>query len=350
MTHLGVIAPWKSLRSLRTHYSKSSEIGAIIDRYATYSGSDPRKVPAVLLTIAFIESTFGAWHIEGGVGRLSSLLEERNRELGSQFHFNSPVSEIIVSQGRATGVKLSSGEIVEAEYVISGSDAANTYLRLISPTNKKTKRERFKLKKATPSFSGFSLYLGLNNENAEGVIPRPSHHTIYFPENYDAEFDDLFTRKTPVADPTIYICAPGNSFNENTLKTPPKEAWSVLINAPLHDPLSGMDWDLQKEEYGKKIINKLDALGLRVTERLDYCEFRSPADIERQFNAPGGSIYGTSSNGARSAFLRAKNKSPIENLFCVGGSAHPGGGLPLVGISGEIVSEMIVKKHNHINH
>ena len=72
-------------------------------------------------------------------------------------------------------------------------------------------------------------------------------------------------------------------------------------------------------------------------------EFRSPLDLQLSTGAPGGSIYGTSSNGKRAAFLRAKNTSDIKNLYCVGGSAHPGGGLPLVGISGELVAESIIR-------
>lgn len=103
-----------------------------------------------------------------------------------------------------------------------------------------------------------------------------------------------------------------------------------------------MDWNQHSREYAQKIIDRLDALGLRVSERLDLLEIRTPADLEKLTNAPGGSIYGRSSNGMRAAFLRSKNKSPIKNLYCVGGSAHPGGGLPLVGISGEIVAESLI--------
>jgi len=90
-------------------------------------------------------------------------------------------------------------------------------------------------------------------------------------------------------------------------------------------------------------VGKLDQLGLNVSARLDLVKFRTPADLESYANAPGGSIYGTSSNSARSAFLRARNRSKTKGLFCVGGSTHPGGGLPLVGISAEIVSKLIGK-------
>jgi phytoene dehydrogenase-like protein len=70
-------------------------------------------------------------------------------------------------------------------------------------------------------------------------------------------------------------------------------------------------------------------------------EIRSPATLQDSVSAPGGAIYGASSNGMRGAFLRSKNKSDLENLYFVGGGAHPGGGLPLVGISSEIVANLI---------
>jgi phytoene dehydrogenase-like protein len=122
-----------------------------------------------------------------------------------------------------------------------------------------------------------------------------------------------------------------------------KEAWFVLVNAPRHDPKDGWDWSSGGEVYANQIIKKLDHLGLNVSERLDFMKFRTPLDLQDYALAPGGSIYGTSSNSAQSAFLRASNRSKIKNLYCVGGSTHPGGGLPLVGISADIVAEIIGK-------
>ena len=122
---------------------------------------------------------------------------------------------------------------------------------------------------------------------------------------------------------------------------PENESWFVLINAPRHD--EHLDWNRPglKEEYAERIIDQMEKCGLTVRNRIVEMKIRTPADLERDVAAPGGSIYGTSSNGARSAFLRAKNRSPIKNLYCVGGSAHPGGGLPLVAISAEIVATAI---------
>ena len=337
LSDLKTISPLTSLRKLTAKYTDDPYLSKIVDRYATYSGSDPRKVPGVLLTIAFVESSFGAWHIKGGIGQLSVALENRCHELGVKFELNSPVTKITYQNSLATGVEVS-GKSISADFIVANADAELVYNKLLPSDLNQVKSERRKLAKATKSLAGFSLLLGLDNSKIKGDVPKMAHHSIYFPEDYDAEFDDIFVKKIPVDDPTIYICAPKDP---TMVKGENKEAWSVLINAPRHEPGTGWDWNQGSALYAAKIIAKLDALGLRVSERLDVVEFQTPADLESSVSAPGGSIYGTSSNGARSAFLRASNTSPLKNLYCVGGSAHPGGGLPLVGISAEIVADAI---------
>jgi phytoene dehydrogenase-like protein len=181
--------------------------------------------------------------------------------------------------------------------------------------------------------------LGLRPSGA----PKLSHHTILFPENYDAEFESIFTTKTPVEKPTIYICAP---HDPTMVKSEGHEALFILVNAPRHseDSAEGFDWSDSDfaQKYAHTIIDQIEAQGIPIRERLDLLEIRTPLDLQNSVNAPGGSIYGTSSNGPRAAFLRAKNRSPIKNLYLVGGSAHPGGGLPLVGLSAEIVANAIL--------
>ena len=332
------ISPLQSLDQVASKYTSNPYLKKIIHRYATYTGSDPRKAPAVLLTIAFVEITFGAWHVKGGVGTLATALGQRCEELGVKIHLNTPVEKIITRDGIATGVQVAGRELA-ADYVISNADAQLTFNTLISESEVKANKERKKLKKATRSLAGFSLLLGLDNAKIQGDAPRLAHHNVFFPHDYEAEFIDIFDKNRPVEDPTIYICAPQDP---TMVKGEGKESWFVLVNAPPHDPKNGYDWTIEPEKYAQKILGKLDALGLRVSERLDLMEYRTPFDLEAAVNAPGGSIYGTSSNGSRAAFSRAKNRSDITNLYCVGGSAHPGGGLPLVGMSGELVAEAII--------
>ena len=338
INQINQISPFTSLRSLSEKLNLDPHLKMIIDRYATYTGSDPRSAPAVLLTIAFVESTFGAWHIKGGIGQLSVALEQRCRDLGVDFEFKSLVTKIVVEQNKVKGVVLSDGKIIKSDLVVSNSDAEYTFNSLIGNEVSSARGERRKLKSATKSLAGFSLLLGLDNSKSKPVDV--DHHNVYFPENYDLEFDQIFTQKVPVTDPTIYLCAPKDS---SMVKGADKEAWFVLVNAPRHEPESGWDWKHGGQEYAQKIISKMDDLGLNVTNRLDFMEYRTPADLENYAMAPGGSIYGTSSNSPVSAFLRARNRSKVKGLFCVGGSAHPGGGLPLVGISAEIVAKAIGK-------
>ena len=332
------ISPFTSLRQLTKKLKIDPHLQMIVDRYATYTGSDPRSAPAVLLTIAFIESTFGAWHIKGGVGQLAVAIEQRCLDLGVKFEFNTLVTQILVTNNQVTGLKMADGGQVNADLVVSNSDADYLYNNLIQPQVRAAKSERRKLKYATKSLAGFSLLLGLDNSKSAPV--KLNHHNVYFPENYDAEFDEIFSRQVPVNDPTIYICAPKDASMVNGTN---KESWFVLVNAPRHQKNGGWDWSKGGDLYAQKLIKKLDQLGLNVSNRLDFLKFRTPADLENYAMAPGGSIYGTSSNSALSAFLRARNRSKIKGLFSVGGSSHPGGGLPLVGISAEIVANAIGK-------
>ena len=109
------------------------------------------------------------------------------------------------------------------------------------------------------------------------------------------------------------------------------------------DLSAGVDWNEPglADRYGDRILKILADRGLDVRDRVVYRTVRTPADFERDTRSVGGSIYGTSSNGTRAAFLRPANRSPVPGLFLVGGSAHPGGGLPLVTLSAQIVADMI---------
>jgi len=337
---LKIIAPWKSLRDLATEELPDQHLRFILDRYATYSGSDPRKAPAVLASIAFVEECFGAWHIKGGLGTLATLVHERAEKVGVTFHLSSPVASINIAKGKATGITLENGEVIAADAVIANADASLIYNTLITGKIRKIKRVRKNISKADPSLAGFSLLLAMRKDESTPL----NHHTVLFPKDYDAEFDAIFTHKKPVAEPTIYICAPGDDAmsKDETL-----ESWFVLVNAPAHGAHS-FDWSNPEfaRNYANTIIDQIEARGIAVRSRLESLTFRTPADLEAAVRAPGGSIYGTSSNGAKAAFMRAKNRSPIKGLYCVGGSAHPGGGLPLVGLSAEMVANAVGNVHN----
>jgi phytoene dehydrogenase-like protein len=169
---------------------------------------------------------------------------------------------------------------------------------------------------------------------------------VLFPDDYDAEFDAVFGTgryagaPRPVDDPAVYVSAPDDPALRPSEGT---ESWFVLVNAPRHDPEGGVDWTTPglADGYAARVLEVLARRGLDVRDRVRWAEVRTPADLARDTGSLGGSIYGTSSNGARAAFLRPANASPVRGLFVVGGSAHPGGGLPLVALSAEIVAGLI---------
>ncbi|TFV91619.1 phytoene desaturase [Blastococcus sp. CT_GayMR20] len=337
---VAAIAPWQTLRGLGTAYLQDPRLRALLDRYATYSGSDPRRAPAVLATVPYVEQAFGSWYVRGGLHRLGLAVTERAVERGAVVRTGCAVRRVLVEGGRASGVELADGERVAADVVVSAVDAAALYADLL-PGDPRTRRARRDLDRATPSLSGFVLLLALR-----GRTPGLAHHTVLFPDDYDAEFDAVFGTgpsagaPRPVADPTVYVSAP----DDPALRPDgDSESWFVLVNAPRHDPAGGVDWDAPglADRYASDLLDVLARRGLDVRDRVRWRVVRTPADLERDTGSVGGSIYGTSSNGTRAAFLRPANASPVPGLFLVGGSSHPGGGLPLVGLSAEIVARLV---------
>jgi len=331
---LRTVAPFTSLRRLGRRYLTDPRLRTLLDRYATYTGSDPRQAPAALAVVPYVEQTFGAWHVGGGLRRLADALHERCVERGVDVLFGADVAAVLLDGGRAAGVRLGDGEQLAADVVVSDADATHLYRDLLPPTAAAAALAR--LRKATPSLSGFVLLLAVR-----GRTPGLHHHSVSFPADYDAEFDAVFGRSPhPVVDPTVYVCAPDDPAMRPDAD---HESWFVLVNAPRHRPGDGVDWTAPglADTYADRVLAVLAARGLDVRDRLLWRETRTPADLERATRSPGGAIYGTSSNGPRAAFLRPANASPVPGLFLVGGSAHPGGGLPLVGLSAEIVAGLV---------
>lgn len=339
---LVAIAPWMSLRGLGRRYLKDPRLITLLDRYATYTGSDPRRAPAALATVPYVEQSFGAWYVVGGLRRLGDALAQRCLDLGVTIRTGADVCRVTTEAGRATGVVLADGEHVAADLVVANADAAHVYRDLVPGAE--ADRARRALGRTEPSLSGFVLLLALR-----GRTPGLRHHTVLFPERYDDEFDSVFGtgphrgRPRAVPDPTVYISAP----DDPALRPDDDhESWFVLVNAPRHtpgEPRAGIDWEATgfADAYADRVLDVMASRGIDVRDRVLWREVRTPADLERDTRSVGGSIYGTSSNGARAAFVRPANRSPVPGLFLVGGSSHPGGGLPLVGLSAAIVAQQI---------
>ncbi|WBQ08325.1 phytoene desaturase family protein [Kribbella sp. CA-293567] len=336
LDQVGAVAPWRSLRGLGTAYLEDPRLRMLLDRYATYTGSDPRRAPAALAAVPYAEQAYGSWYVPGGLYRIGEALLQRAQSLGAQVRTGAEVAEVLLSGGRATGVRLVDGTVIEADAVVANADAAQVYDRLVS--GPLARRAAARIHRTTPSLSGFVLLLALDEAPAD-----QPHHQVLFAEDYDAEFDSVFGRRgraRPVERPTVYISAPDDPA---LVPHAGAGAWFVLVNAPRHDPQDGVDWDSPglAERYADQVLSVMASRGLDVRRLVRHRTVLSPADLARRTLTPGGSIYGTSSNGASAAFRRPANRSPVPGLYLVGGSSHPGGGLPLVVLSARIVSELI---------
>ncbi|ASR05265.1 phytoene desaturase family protein [Gordonia rubripertincta] len=331
------VAPWKTLRGLGSEYLGDSRLAMLLDRYATYTGSDPRRAPAALASVPWAEQAWGSWYVRGGLGRIATAMRDRFLALGGQIEFGVAVSRVSTDEhGRADGVVLADSSCRSADLVVANADARQVFDRLVP--RRSARIPSALLRRSTPSLSGFVLLLALDNPPAD-----QAHHHVLFAEDYDEEFDAVFGFNgppRPVARPTVYISAPDDP---EIVPGPDTAAWFVLVNAPRHDPEHGVDWDAAglADKYADQIMQVMADRGLDVRDQVRHRLLVTPADLERRTMTPGGSIYGSSSNGPRAAFLRPKNISPIPGLYLVGGSSHPGGGLPLVMLSAKIVADLI---------
>lgn len=334
LNQIATIAPWKSLRGLARQYLSDPRLQNLVDRYATYTGSDSRKLPAAYATIPYVEQEFGAFHIKGGITKLADALYRRCIERGVTFHFDTEVRKLIVNNGVAKGV-MTSRENFDADIVIVNADAQTFYEQIVTEDT----QERKKLRQQPSSLSGFILCLAV-----DGKTPALEHHNVWLTGNYDKEFDEIFNTPKPLSDPTIYACVP----QDDSMSPQNCESWFILINAPIHNPATGVDWDEQglKESYADFILDLLAKRGTDIRSRVRWRKIITPADMQRDLNAPGGSIYSTASHGVFTTFQRTKNTTAFPNVYLVGGSTHPGGGLPLVAMSAEIVANLIKQRHH----
>jgi phytoene desaturase len=319
---LAAIAPGRTLRGLGRRHLRDPRLRMLLERYATYTGADPRRAPAALLAIPYAELAFGGWYLRGGLGTLADALLARCESLGVRVHTGAAVRSIAVAGSRAAGVVLADGTQIPADVVVANADALQVYRDLL-PTPRRADRL------SARSLGGFVLLLGVR-----GRTPGLAHHTVFFPRDYDAEFDAIFGRApAPVTDPAVFVTA----ADDPLVRPDGHEAWFVLVNAAPQGPV---DWPTAAPAYADRVLEVLAERGFDVRDRLLFRDVLTPADLESATLSPGGAIYGTAGHGL-AGLLRPPNAGPLPGLFLVGGSVHPGGGLPLVMLSAKIVADLI---------
>ncbi len=326
------IDSFRTMNEANRSFFKDKKIIQLFNRYATYNGSDPYKCPATLNIISHVEYSIGGYYASGGMYSLTDALYRLALKKGVKFCFSSPVEKII-TEGKSVNGILTGGKEILSDVVISNADVYSTYGKLLNDTKSSTAKKYNKLE---PSSSALVFYWGVNVTSQ-----KLDTHNILFSADYKKEFEELFDKKKYPTDPTIYIYI-SSKFSPGDAPAG-KENWFVMINAP-NCASPNAKAQMSNEKIRDIILTKIKALtGYDIKEKLETESIMTPQDIEDQTGSYKGSIYGISSNSRNAAFLRQRNMSKqYRDLYFTGGSAHPGGGIPLVILSGKITAEKIM--------
>lgn len=322
---LTTIDPLRTLHRAAGSHFDDPRLVQWAGRYATYSGSSPFAAPATLACIPHIEARYGCWYPMGGLDALRAAFERVATDVGVEIRTSTEVASVEAAE-RVTGIVLTDGTRERADVVVANIDAEYLYTDLL-PDDAALRRTR----RATRSTSGFVLCVGVR-----GLTPGIAHHNVWFSTSYRDEYDALDAGRL-ADDPTIYACV--SSVSDQSQAPDGCENWFLLVNTP-----EGVDVD--RDAYGDLVLDRLRHHGVELRDRIEFRHTMTPADIAERYRTPGGAIYGTSSNGRRAAFVRPANRGARPGLYLVGGSSHPGGGLPLVTTSARIVVDMITDELN----
>ena len=323
------IDPLKTVHSSVARFFGDSRIRQLFDRFATYNGSNPYKAPATLNVIPYVEHGLGAYYIEGGMYRLVEKLVALAEFLGVEMHFSAPVEKIEHDGRQLRGVRVN-GELVPANFAVCNADVVTAHNTLIDgfPGRQQS------LNRLEPSLSGMVFMWGVRRE-----FPQLAHHNILFSGDYALEFKQIFDEKRAPDDPTIYIAITSKSDAGHAPKG--CENWFVLLNMPY---LAGQDWAIESERMRRIVLKKLRENGIDVEAHIQTEQQFTPQNFFDFYGSNRGSIYGISSNSPMAAFKRPANRSrEINGLYFAGGSSHPGGGIPLVMLSGKMCARLIAE-------
>lgn len=322
--------PWLGINTTMHRFNKKwfkhERTVQLFDRFATYNGSDPYRAPATLNLISHIELNKGAFYPKGGMIAIRDAMAKLLLEMGVQVRLNTRVDRLFVHEGKVKGVVIGEQKDVH-QTVISGIDIMQAEKRLIPRHYRNKKRLNTEL-----STSAIIFHWAV-----KGHFPKLDLHNIFFTGHYHREFEYLKKGKL-AADPTLYVYV---SSKVNQQDAPQgHENWFVMVNTPPHLEQDWDSWVAEVRTYAHERLS--EALGVNTAALVLHESVMDPRDLERNTGSLGGAIYGPASNNKWAAFLRQANKhQKLKNLYFVGGSVHPGGGIPLCLLSAKITAELI---------
>jgi 1-hydroxycarotenoid 3,4-desaturase len=313
---------WRAI----TGFFSDPRLRQLFGRYATYYGSSPFRAPATLNLIAHVERV-GVWRVVGGMARLAEALERRAIELGVEIRTGCEVAEIVVEDGRAVAVESSSGERIEAAAVIVNAapqalDEGRLGASLRGCVGLARDAER---SLSAVTWSAYARTRG---------VPL-SHHNVFFSRDYPEEFRAL-ERGELIDEPTVYVYAQ-DRVDDRPVEGP--ERLLILVNAPARGDATGPIGDLDALE--RRSFALLRACGLELD--VIAAQRTSPEEFERLFPATGGALYGFATHSMFTPFRRPGTRTKVARVYLAGGGAHPGAGVPMVCLSGQLAGRAMVE-------
>lgn len=303
---------------------------------AKYLGMSPWVCPGIFSMISYVEHTGGIYHPIGGLFRISEAMAEIGRELGVKLHLDTPVSQIMVKDGRAVGVRLESKEAVHADYVVLNADFGYAMRELV-PSRHLRRWTPETLRKKTYSCSGFLLYLGLDRR-----YEQLAHHNMLFAPDYRQNMREIGELYTLSEDPTVYV--QNACVTDGTLAPEGKSTLYAFV--PVVNSVGEVDWEREAPRYRDKVVRIIEERGgfEGLSEHIVAERVITPLDFEQHMNVYRGAIFSLAHTVDQMLYFRPHNRNEdIRNLFVVGGNTHPGSGLPTIYESARISAAEILR-------
>ena len=328
LRHLPKVATTQSLAREVERRISDPHLRQIFLRFATYNGSSPYATTATFNIIPYVEATFGPWYVRGGMVKLARELHALAGRNGVTFRFNTTATAWNNREATAHD-----GTTSPADILICNADVLTARGSFLPDP-----RELAKLTREPLSTSGFILFLGVR-----GRDPRLSHHNIFFSDDYPHEFAEIHAQKIAPSEPTIYIAI--SARTDPTHAPEGHDNWFILVNTPARDPNQPWTPD-ETRAYRDLVLERLGKFGIDdLPARIVTEHAFTPTDFAYRDLAHHGALYGWASHSIRTSLLRPPLRdSNARNVYFTGGTTHPGGGIPLVLLSGKMVAEMIQRE------
>lgn len=330
------LRPFSTLWTALGGYFSDPRLRQLFGRYATYCGSSPYAAPATLMLVAHVEQA-GVWIPKDGMHGIARRFQALAESCGVEFRFGARVDQIETdgSDRKVTGVRLASGEVIEADRVIFNGDVS-ALQDLLTPARGKAHKRVSAAKRSQSALVSCGLAA------TEGVPL--THHTVFFSDDYDAEFQAVFRDRAAPADPTVYVCAQDRS-SSGDIHSAGLQSGHERIYCLMNLPADGDTHSYSTSELEQCLTamdRRLAKNGLTLHRDRKAQVLTAPDGFNKLFPATGGALYGQASHGWMASFSRLGAKGKLAGLYLAGGSVHPGPGIPMAALSGKLAAEQVM--------